>query len=185
MLTCTGCHSQQYNGTIFCPLCGKSLLLDDQQPVSTASLRRKKASGSRLLPSGSGQLPGAHGPLVVGAVAAPAPTAVTGRELRATLLNNGRQIKLSLQRPILVGRSDSNHTFTPDLDLSKDGGFDGGVSRRHARITPKDAEIFIEDLDSSNGTFVNNQRVAAKTCQPLRVGDELRLGSMLIRIEAI
>lgn len=185
MLTCTGCHSQQYNGTIFCPLCGKSLLLDDQQPTSTASLRRKKANGSRLLQGGSTFLAGAQGPLVVGAPAQVAPPAVTSRELRATLLNNGRQIKLALQRPILIGRADSNHTFVPDLDLSKDGGFDGGVSRRHARITPKDAESFIEDLDSSNGTFVNNQRVQAKTRQPLRAGDELRLGSLLIRIEAI
>lgn len=49
-----------------------------------------------------------------------------------------------------------------------------GVSRRHARLTRKDAGYQLEDLGSSNGTFVNGQRISA--AQPLQDGDEIRLG---------
>ncbi len=50
-----------------------------------------------------------------------------------------------------------------------------GVSSRHARLTAKDGQTWIEDLGSSNGTFVNDQRIDRAT--PLRLGDLVSLGS--------
>ena len=47
------------------------------------------------------------------------------------------------------------------------------VSRQHARITCLDGRSFIEDLGSSNGTYVNRQRVDSTE---LSSGDELQIG---------
>lgn len=52
----------------------------------------------------------------------------------------------------------------------------GSVSRRHARITRAGGEITIEDLGSSNGTFVNGLRLAA--ARVLNDQDEVKLGSI-------
>ncbi len=51
---------------------------------------------------------------------------------------------------------------------------DDGISRRHARIVVEGTSVRIEDLQSSNGTLVNGQRVDAVA---LRDGDKLQFGS--------
>jgi len=56
------------------------------------------------------------------------------------------------------------------------------VSRFHCRFTEKDGEVFLEDLQSANGTFVNRKRIGAPT--PLHHGDEVNLGPMPFRVIA-
>jgi pSer/pThr/pTyr-binding forkhead associated (FHA) protein len=62
-------------------------------------------------------------------------------------------------------------------------GGDGQLSRTHARLS-RDASgrLIIEDLGSTNGTWVNRARIAAPT--PLGPGDELRLGQTVFRVVA-
>jgi diguanylate cyclase (GGDEF)-like protein len=55
------------------------------------------------------------------------------------------------------------------------------VSRRHARIQPAADGYYVVDLGSTNGTFVNNQRV---TKARLRPGDAVRIGSCTFRFLA-
>jgi predicted component of type VI protein secretion system len=54
-----------------------------------------------------------------------------------------------------------------------------GVSRRHARISRKGSEVTIEDVGSSNGTFVNNERLSGP--RVLENEDLVRLGSVEMR----
>jgi DNA-binding winged helix-turn-helix (wHTH) protein len=54
------------------------------------------------------------------------------------------------------------------------------VSRRHARITVAHGAVTIEDLDSTNGTYVNATRISVPT--PLVSGDEFALGSEVLRV---
>jgi DNA-binding winged helix-turn-helix (wHTH) protein len=54
------------------------------------------------------------------------------------------------------------------------------VSRRHARITVSDDAATIEDLESTNGTYVNGTRITAPT--RLAHGDELSLGSEILQV---
>jgi signal transduction histidine kinase/CheY-like chemotaxis protein len=67
--------------------------------------------------------------------------------------------------PLLVGRS-SKATFLIDAD---------DVSGLHAKFTRDAAgDVWVEDLGSRNGTWVNGERIAGRT--PLAVGDVARLG---------
>ena len=55
---------------------------------------------------------------------------------------------------------------------------DPEVSRRHARILQRGGAWLIEDLESTNGTFVNGERVV--TSQPLTDGDRIRLSNAIL-----
>jgi pSer/pThr/pTyr-binding forkhead associated (FHA) protein len=48
------------------------------------------------------------------------------------------------------------------------------VSRYHARLTVKETVVFVEDLGSSNGTFINDKRIEANKSVQLHAGDRLR-----------
>jgi DNA-binding winged helix-turn-helix (wHTH) protein len=61
----------------------------------------------------------------------------------------------------------------PGLELFFDS---STVSRRHAQIEVRAAEVTIEDLGSKNGTFVGEAKVTVPTA--LRDGDQIRLGSL-------
>jgi serine/threonine protein kinase, bacterial len=76
----------------------------------------------------------------------------------------------------LLGRSDPHSNIFPEVDLSK---FDPEtkVSRRHARIWRKGDQFLIEDLNSVNGTVINDAiRLAPRQPRVLESGDKLRLG---------
>jgi pSer/pThr/pTyr-binding forkhead associated (FHA) protein len=51
---------------------------------------------------------------------------------------------------------------------------DSQVSRRHARIGVDEAGVYVEDLKSANGVFVNEERVAER--RHVRVGDRIKIG---------
>ena len=56
------------------------------------------------------------------------------------------------------------------------------VSRMHCRITARDDRLEVEDLSSTNGTFVNDQRVDKGE---LRAGDRLRIGRVELTVENV
>ena len=59
---------------------------------------------------------------------------------------------------------------------------DSEVSSRHASFVPADGGITVEDLGSTNGTFVNDQRVTGT--QRLQAGDRVRIGETVVEIRA-
>ena len=73
---------------------------------------------------------------------------------------------------LVVGRGD-------DCDIRLQ---DNSVSRRHARIEPHTQGFLVHDLDSTNGTFVNDRPLNTPT--PLHDGDYLRVGNCIYRFLA-
>ena len=84
---------------------------------------------------------------------------------------------------VCLGRLDASRGIFPDLDLTPDGGGAEGVSRHHARIYQIDNRIFVEDVGSANGTFLNNQRLTPHLPHLLREGDKLQLGRLQLRVK--
>ncbi len=91
------------------------------------------------------------------------------------------QFPLDVEGEHLIGRPDPHNGVIPAVDLSRyDKG--GGVSRRHARIITRGQQFIIEDLGSSNGTFINDKLQLGPSVQHvLRSGDLVRLGSTQLR----
>lgn len=91
------------------------------------------------------------------------------------------QIPLGVEGEHLIGRPDPGTGILPAIDLSR---FDtqGGVSRRHAKLISRGQQFLIEDLGSSNGTFINNQLQLLPPMQHvLNNGDLVRLGSTSLK----
>src|SRR5512146_1390019 len=77
--------------------------------------------------------------------------------------NQGREIDL-VEGPMVIGRDP-----TADIRIESPA-----VSRRHARIELSAGMVSLEDLGSSNGTFVNGVKVEGKV--KLKTGDRINLG---------
>lgn len=71
---------------------------------------------------------------------------------------------------ITIGRADS---CTVTLN-------DTYVSQMHTRVFSKDGSWFVEDLGSTNGTYLNGMRVTDPT--PMSLDDEVRLGKTIVRL---
>ena len=97
---------------------------------------------------------------------------------------DGTYFNLSGQDLISIGRTDVEKGIYPDVDLTAHGGELGGVSRRHLQVQARGNGWVVEDLSSMNGSWLNGQRLIFGAAQPLRTGDQLRLGSIVLRCES-
>src|SRR6185436_3914818 len=84
----------------------------------------------------------------------------------------GGEFPLRQNREIIIGRSS-------DLDMVL---VEDMVSRKHAKITTTDDEIYIQDLGSTNGTFVNGEKV---TRSRLQEGDRVLVGTSIIKMVSV
>jgi pSer/pThr/pTyr-binding forkhead associated (FHA) protein len=84
------------------------------------------------------------------------------------------------QQDVVIGRTDPVQNIYPDVDLAEQDGEKNGVSRRHARILQRADGVYIEDLNSTNFTFLNHIRLVPGQVYPLKDGDELRLGVLTL-----
>ena len=90
---------------------------------------------------------------------------------RSPSLSAGEEFPLN-SAPVTVGRGGQN-----DLVLVGDE----FASARHARIEVRVDGAWVQDLESTNGTYVNGSRVAG--AQRLGDGDVLRVGETDLRVE--
>lgn len=84
------------------------------------------------------------------------------------------------QYEISLGRCGASSLSLPDVDLSLNHGVLLGVSREHAVIRRTDEGYVIEDLGSTNGTWVNAKRLAPYDPCALHHGDQLRLAEQIL-----
>jgi pSer/pThr/pTyr-binding forkhead associated (FHA) protein len=104
---------------------------------------------------------------------------MTATALRLTVAGNHRYAAFPLPvEEICLGRCDASRGIFPDLDLGPDGGYAGGVSRRHARIFQRYGRLFVEDAGSTNGTLLNDCRLIPHLPYRLQEGDTLQLGTL-------
>src|SRR3954466_11592844 len=98
---------------------------------------------------------------------------MAGESLKV-VAGNAAGSSIALEQELVVGRS------TPGLGSL---GGDSEISRVHARLYhDASGQLIVEDLGSTNGTFVNGARLSSPT--PLRGGDQARGGRTALRVEA-
>ncbi len=84
-----------------------------------------------------------------------------------------------------IGRWDADNGIFPDIDLDVHDP-EAKVSRRHARIKCSDGQFAIEDLGSTNGTFVNRgRRLIPGSPHILSDGDEVIVGKTFLRFNIL
>lgn len=83
----------------------------------------------------------------------------------------GGEFPVTAEKPIVVGRSS-------DLDMVL---VEDMVSRKHAQISMRQDQVWIEDLGSTNGTFVNGEKVKQTR---LKEGDRVLIGTSILKLIA-
>lgn len=96
--------------------------------------------------------------------------------LLCELVGRGQELAVPVQPEIVIGRRGPGTSPPPELDLSPLTRPEDGVSRRHARLSRRGSRLYLEDLGSTNGSFVNGHAVPQGRRLPLRAGDRVRLG---------
>jgi len=95
-------------------------------------------------------------------------------EPRVFMISQGSQAGLSAELSagvVMIGRG-------ADCQLILD---DDYVSTRHARVVSTPNGIYVEDLGSTNGTYVNGQRITAPTT--ITLADTVRIGKTILKLE--
>lgn len=195
---CPQCGSAVIPGEAFCDECGAPLLV----PAPAA-----QQVGSGIPPQSAypAPQPVVPPPVVPPTLApnpapppVPAPSAppagrlspLAGAATRSSfaagnLLIPARSVSLPLPaaEQVVIGRTDAISGVYPDIDLTPYEGIERGVGRRHVRLTLQQGQAFIEDLSSTNGTYLNGQRIPSRMPYPINSSDELRLGTLVLRLE--
>ena len=107
--------------------------------------------------------------------------------LGARLIISGTNapIPLPSKQALIIGRSDPFNAQVPDVDLAPHGAVNAGVSRVHARLLHKAAQWQLEDLNSTNGTYVNGQVVPPNQVVTLQDGDAIQFGNMHVTFYSV
>lgn len=112
-------------------------------------------------------------PVQTVAAPAPGPVAPPAPVLRRLIVyypHTQQDVNLApTTAPITLGRAPDNTIVIAD----------NTVSSHHARLFLQGTQWYVQDLGSTNGTFVNEQRVSQ---HPVRTGDKVRLGAIVIQI---
>lgn len=165
MIRCTDCGANQYDGTLFCSECGNFLYVAD--PNTTAVL--PFSDFAHRPPPPALDLPELEPEL--------APQTIT-----FFIPGSRRHLTLELKGEIRIGRADPRAELIPELDLTSDDGAGKGVSRLHAAIRAYKQGIVLIDLGSTNGTLLNTYRLPAERPYPIKSGDEIRFGELLVHL---
>lgn len=93
--------------------------------------------------------------------------------LKAIGTENPIEIK-PVEFPYIIGKSEHSCNFCIDSAV---------VSRVHMRIIEELNDYFIEDLNSTNGTFINGEKISSHNLLPLHTGDKLTIANIDFIVE--
>ncbi len=175
MQVCWNCKAQQLDGSIFCSECGASLIQKDE--------RRGKTRTSLDEPPRSGTFGDVEDINRTPPPPPAPPTSTTGSGFSLVFLETQTRLPLEENRELTIGRADEKRGIVPDIDLGNHGGYEAGVSRRHAVLSLYHRNCVLKDLGSANGTYINNRRVPPNQPTLINHGDEVRFGTLQARVE--
>jgi hypothetical protein len=164
MIVCSNCKHNNMTGAMFCTECGAALGGADS--LTTQTIKEEKIKDS-----------------VKKRVDLPVPPTITTKNwVTLHLLDTGQVLPLAERTEFTIGRISEGQPIMPDIDLSPYQAYANGVSRLHAVIKREASHIFLMDLDSANGTYVNGKRLNPNVEHTLKNGDVVALGKLKIQV---
>jgi serine/threonine protein kinase len=97
-------------------------------------------------------------------------------KIRLKIPGSDHEIATEGRTELIIGRAYKD--TKPDIDLAPYGGNQAGVSRQHSRLVCRDNQWSVEDLGSTNGTYVNGKKVAPHQSKKIKSGDVIRCGQI-------
>lgn len=192
MIKCSTCGTENLEGSQYCDECGGRL--EALSPVEKPELQRQH-SGEHVFQSASVTSMGI--PLIVEDSKHERSTKEkpvieedeSEKPVHARLIiergsSVGAEFLLSAEES-QIGRWDADNGIFPDVDLDACDP-EAKVSRRHARIVHEKGLYMVEDLGSTNGTFVNRgRRLIPGNPHVLQDGDEIIVGKTFLRFQIL
>jgi hypothetical protein len=107
---------------------------------------------------------------------------IPDRGISLYLINNSQPITTREDPEFIVGRELTDLEKGEGVDLASFGGYENGVSKQHAMIRRTENHYEIIDLNSTNGTFLNNKRISPNTPYSLTSGSRICLGLLKLYV---
>jgi len=169
MIICPSCQYKEIPGALFCSQCGAKLAIVSN-PDLPLGLRQKDSmteTGSNT--TGKPDLKSTS------------PMMSAGARVSLHLVESGQILPLVERNEFSLGRVAEGQPIMPDIDLTPYKAYENGVSRLHAILKLVNNQVSILDLGSSNGTYVNGNRLVPSVERPLNQGDMIHLGKLKIQ----
>ena len=162
MITCPRCSKEFDEAEALCPHCGT---YNEHQLSGSQTVKLDRNMLNNMLESIS--------------------------EIQATLRSDDTLIlefgqsrrELSLRSKIILGRDMSALGGADLVDLEHFVGHKAGISRRHAEmVCTANGDVIVTDLASSNGTFINGEKLTPLRHYSLQHGDEVKFGTLRMQL---
>lgn len=187
MMNCQTCGTPNLNGSQFCDECG-AMLMKSEENINDLPSFETRMSDVPVFRTSNVTSVGIPNIQQVIREAEQSSAEMERRKLKsvhATLTierseSVGTEFQITTDES-LIGRWDADNGIFPDVDLDKHDS-EAKISRRHARIVYNKGQYSIEDLGSTNGTYVNRgRRLIPGNAQTLNNGDEIIVGKTFLR----
>ena len=165
MIICPKCKSAELDGTVFCSNCGTQLSFSDEITTHQIVTAETRLPGRRTTEPFQTM-----------------PPITSSSWISLHMIESGQIMPLNNQPEFTLGRASEGQPIMPDIDLTPYNAYANGVSRLHIVIKRSANAVSVTDLGSSNGTYVNSQRIDPNREYPLAHGDILSLGKLKIQV---
>ena len=184
-MKCPTCGTENESSAAFCDQCGAALgaatpKLSSGTPQATPVQPQitPRAQPAPSVPPAN--LPPAPSVPPAQPSVPPPPEIVGMPVVPCHLMIGGQSVSAPLKKQVVLGRADAATGWMPDVDLTPYGGtHEAGVSRTHAQFVWQGMWV-IEDLNSTNGTFLRGQRLFPGTRTPIKNGEIFQIGKLEI-----
>lgn len=168
---CPSCKMKNELGATVCAYCNTSLEDDSQKTITFKKIRED-----------TGTLPDYYDSIMDAQTFAPErfmDFEIPSTGIILINLENGHPITVQTEKAFILGRISTEHKRRePLIDLTKLDADSLGISRAHALIRQTKDGYEIIDLESSNGTWHENQRLVPNQPYPIESGDRIRIGRL-------